>query len=88
MEELIEILKKDPPLSAIQLIRTVKSHVKDPDAVVSTIEKLAAGADGKIGTDDDIISLDVLDTIKVLLKHRVVHELADEALKASCFCFN
>lgn len=87
-QKLFDILKSNPPTSALQLINTVKDYVRDADAVVSTIEKIAVGLDGKIGTDDDIISADIIDTVKMLLKHRVVHELADEVVRQSCYCFN
>jgi hypothetical protein len=87
-QKLFDILKSNPPTSALQLINTVKSYVKDADAVVSTIEKIAAGADGKLGTDDDIIPSEIINTVKMLLEHRIVHELADEVVRQSCSCFN
>lgn len=88
--KLIETLKNNPPVSAIELIKTVQLYVKDDDNLISIIESIAAGADGISGTDDDIISPDVLDTLKMLLKHRVVHELAKEFMRKSppCICFN
>lgn len=82
--KLIEILKRNPPTSAVELIRTVQLYVKGDD-IMSVIENIAAGADGISGTDDDIIPRDILETLRVLLKHRVVHELVNESVK-QCGC--
>lgn len=86
--KLVETLKSNPPTSAIELIRTVQMYVKDENNLIFVVESIAAGADGISGTDDDIISPAVLETLRVLLKHRVVHELAREIVKPTCSCFN
>ena len=88
-QQLIESLRKNPPASALELVRVVQTYVKSDD-VISVIENIAAGADGISGTDDDLVPSAILETLRVLLKHKVVHELASEFVSSapSCGCFN
>lgn len=87
---LVKIIKEKAPSSAIELIKLVTEY--DPNNVMSIIEKIAAGADGISGTEDDIVSLEVLETVRVLLDHKVVNELVKEFSIAvnskGCSCFN
>lgn len=85
-QQLVEYLRSNPPVSALELIRTVQNYVKSEENIISVVEKIAAGADGISGTEDDIIPQDIMETLRVLLKHRVVHELV--ASSKSCSCFN
>lgn len=90
--ELVRAIAENPPISAIELVKLVKKFVgNDTESIVKTITLIAAGTDGISGTSDDLIPLDVIDTVKVLLTHQVVRELADELIAASsskCWCFN
>lgn len=78
MDTLAKILKDTPPENAIDLIRVVKLHVQNPQMIVPVLEKIAAGADGISGTDDDIVSPDVVKVVKSLLELEIVHHIAAE----------
>ena len=85
---LVKLIKEKAPASAIELIKLV--HDYDPSNVMGLVEKIAAGADGISGTEDDLISPEILETVRILLKHDVVNDIVKEfpQLKQSCFCFN
>lgn len=85
---LAKLIKEKSPTTAIELIKLVTEY--DPSNVMGLLEKLAAGVDGISGTDDDLISQEILETVRILLKHDVVHDIVKEfaPLKQSCFCFN
>ena len=78
MDTLLNILKTNPPTDAIDLIRTVKSYVAHPEQIVPILEKIASGADGISGTDDDIISPDMIKSVKALLDLDLVQRIASE----------
>lgn len=85
--DLTTIIKANPPANSIELIRLVKEHVKNTDLIIPTLEKIAAGQDGISGTEDDLISQDVLSDIKALLNLRVVEHIANEISVAKLCCF-
>jgi len=85
--DLTTIIKANPPANSIELIRLVKEHVKNTDLIIPTLEKIAAGQDGISGTEDDLISQDVLSDIKALLNLKVVAHIANEISVAKLCCF-
>lgn len=78
MDTLLTILKSNPPTNAVDLIKIVKSYVAHPEQIVPILEKIAAGADGISGTDDDIISPDLVLAVKTLLDLQLVQHIASE----------
>lgn len=78
MDTLLTILKTNPPTNAIDLIRIVKSYVAHPEQIVPILEKIASGADGISGTEDDIISPDMVKAVKALLDLELVQHIASE----------
>ncbi len=90
-EKLVELIKRYKPSSAVDLIRIVKAYVQDNDSVVRFIEIIAAGNDGIAGTQDDLVPVEIVNTVKMLIQHDIVREIAEEvtiASKGSCFlCF-
>lgn len=81
------VIKANPPTNSIDLIRLVKEYVKNTDLIIPTLEKIAAGQDGISGTDDDLISQDILNDIKALLNLKVVEHIANEINVSKMCCF-
>jgi hypothetical protein len=84
--DLETLIKANPPTNSIELIRLVKEYVKRTELIVPTLERIAAGQDGISGTDDDLISQDVIQDIKSLMRLRVVEHIASEINIQKC-CF-
>lgn len=82
-EGVANLIKNYKPTSAIDLIRIVKAYVSDTDAVIEIIEKIAAGSDGIQGTQDDLVSPEIINTVKVLLSHGVMREITEEIMVKS-----
>lgn len=78
MDTLLSILKSNPPTNAVELIKIVKSYVAHPEQIVPILEKIASGADGISGTDDDIISPELVKAVKALLDLELVQHIATE----------
>lgn len=85
MDTLAALIKTNPPTNAVELIRIVKLHVQKPELIVPVLEKIAAGADGISGTEDDIVSPEIVQAVKSLLDLDVVQHIASEIkLPAGC----
>ena len=78
MDTLLNILKSNPPTNAVDLIKVVKSYVAHPEQIVPILEKIASGADGISGTDDDIIKPELVVAVKTLLELQLVQHIASE----------
>jgi hypothetical protein len=86
MDALATLLKTNPPENAIELIRIVKNHVQNPEMIIPVLEKIAAGADGISGTDDDIVSPEIIKTVKSLLELEIIQHIASEIKIPANFC--
>jgi hypothetical protein len=86
MDTLATLLKTNPPENAIELIRIVKNHVQNPEMIIPVLEKIAAGADGISGTDDDIVSPEIIKTVKSLLELEIIQHIAAELKIPANFC--
>lgn len=56
--------------------------------LVKVVEKVAAGADGIAGTEDDIIPKSVVDALKTLLEKNLVEDIVQVMLSAAKGEFN
>lgn len=86
MDTLLTLLKTNPPTNAVELIRALKTYVAHPEQIVPILEKIAAGADGISGTDDDIVKPDIVNAVKALLELDLVTHIASEInVTSGCF---
>lgn len=78
MDTLATLIKQNPPSNAVDLIKTVKNHVQNPELIVPVLETIASGVDGISGTDDDLINPDIIQAVKQLIELDIVKHIASE----------
>lgn len=78
------------PFDVIQAVyRTIASFrdlppMKRKDFAIQVLRRIAAGADGVSGTDDDLIPVDIVQKITVLLESDVVGNILDLLPDGKC----
>lgn len=56
--------------------------------LIRVIEKLAAGSDGIVGTEDDIIPKEVVESLKILLEKDLINDIVQVVMGAAKGEFN
>lgn len=67
--------KSVTPDNAMDVLKQVCQYAPTLDDALVIIERIANGADGIAGTSDDIISSEIVEAIKVLVKQDLVKHL-------------
>lgn len=87
-------IAKDSPMKLIakgmELLETfpnMKGEEKK-DLLIKVIEKIAAGADGVVGTDDDIIPAAVVEALKTMLEKDLIGDIIQVISSAARGEFN
>lgn len=94
--------KKITILNSIQLLTLLIDEVEKignlygnekKQYVINTLEEIAKGDDGIIGTDDDIIPEYIYESLKILIESNLISDIIDNMIniynkssKKSCFC--
>jgi hypothetical protein len=94
--------KKITILNSIQLLTLLIEEVEKfgnlygnekKQYVINTLEEIAKGDDGIIGTDDDIIPEYIYESLKILIESNLISDIIDNMIniynkssKKSCFC--
>lgn len=90
MEELIlSKFREVTPENAIDVIRQVCQHAPSYEDALLILDRIAAGADGIVGTSDDIMSQETLECLKLMAKQKIVEHLVKDMYKeveVSCAC--
>ncbi len=90
MEELVLAkFREVTPENAIEVIRLVCQHAPSYEDALTILDRIAAGADGVVGTSDDVMSQETLECLKLMMKQKIVQELVKDMYKeveVSCAC--
>lgn len=77
------------PENAMDVLKQVCQYAPSYDDALVIIEQIAKGTDGIAGTSDDIISQEIVETLKVLVKQDLVGNLIRDLYqvdKVLCKC--
>jgi len=66
----------------MELVENI-NNINKRELVLSILNRLAKGKDGVVGTDDDLISKETLNSIKLLLESELVEGFVEVLIKAT-----
>ena len=73
--------KSVTPENAMDVLKQVCQYAPTLDDALVIIEQIAKGTDGIAGTSDDIISSEIVETLKILVKQNLVKYLIIDMYK-------
>lgn len=91
MDVLVNQLKNTKPENAMDVLKQVCQYAPSLDDAIIIIERISKGEDGISGTEDDLISEEILESLRILVRQDMVKLLISHLYIDSdaifCKCF-